>query len=466
MNHYLCISATFLDPTFHGQKDRGEAEWPPSPLRLFQALVAGCSYHDRTLSDEAVEAFRWLERQRPPVIVAPETVLGRTYRLFVPNNDGDRVPERQERLTGKTVRPQYLLEGQTVHYLWAIEDDSRPNHHVKVLCWRARHMMALGWGVDMVVGNGRVLDNKEAERFTGVRWKPWSGVRFPDQPGLRVPTGGSEQDLRDAYQSFLHGDYRPPLAFDTTAYLPATVLPPRPYAAFELRNRNAWAVFRQEDTCLVAAMLRHGACEAAKRDTHHFPGGSEVYVAGHLTGQGTPPRFSYLPLPSIGHLKSDGAIRRVVIAEPFGGDGQHAGWASRRLHGSGLLDQRQGWRAMLISSGQDAVVHSYVGSSREWSSVTPIILPPHRREKSRSLFLRAAQQAGLPRIDEFSFRGAPCWPRSEHPRCYRRPGYLRQATAYHVRVRFKDPVSGPLALGSGRHCGLGVLACERPSDAK
>src|SRR5215472_12173978 len=218
MNQYLCISATFLDPTFHGLKDRGEAEWPPSPLRLFQALVAGCSYHDRTLSDEAVEAFRWLERQRPPLIVAPETVLGRTYRLFVPNNDGDRVPDRQGRLTGKTVRPQYLLEGQTVHYLWAIEDDSQPNHHVDVLCWRARHIMALGWGVDMVVGNGRVLDNKEAERFGGVRWKPSSDVRFPDQPGLRVPIRGSEQDLRDAYQSFLRGDYRAPRAFDTTEY--------------------------------------------------------------------------------------------------------------------------------------------------------------------------------------------------------------------------------------------------------
>jgi len=466
MNHYLCISATFLDPAFHGQKDRGEPEWPPSPLRLFQALVAGSSHHDRTLSEEAVEAFRWLERQKPPLIVAPETVPGRTYRLFVPNNDGDRVPDRQERLTGKMVRPQYLFEGQTVHYLWAISDDPPPRDHVDVLCRRARYMLALGWGVDMVVGNGRVVDSKETERITGIRWKPWSDVRFPDQPGLRVPTGGSEQDLRDVYESFLHGDYRPPRAFDTTAYLPATALPPRPYAAFELRDRDAWAAFRQEDTAPVAAMLRHVACEAAKRDSHLFPGGSEVYVAGHLTGQGTPPRFSYIPLPSLGHSKSDGAIRRVLIAEPFGGDGQQARWAGTRLHGSALTDQGQRRRAILIGSDQDAVVSSYVGPSQEWSSVTPIILPPHRPEKSNSVFLKAVQQAGLPEVDEFDFRTAPYWPRSEHPRCYRRPEYLRQATAWHVRMRFKDPVAGPLALGSGRHCGLGVLACERSGDAQ
>ncbi len=466
MSQCLCISATFLDPTFHGQKDRGEPEWPPSPLRLFQALVAGSTHHDRTFSDEAVEAFRWLERQKPPLIVASETAFGRSYTLFVPNNDGDRVPDRQDRLTGKTVRPQYLLEGQTVHYVWAVSDEPSAKHCVQVLCRQARHLLALGWGIDMVFGNGRVLDSKEAERLTGTQWKPWSDVRFTDQAALRVPVQGSEQDLREAYQSFLRGDYRPPRAFNAVAYLPATALPPRPYAVFELRNRDAWSAFPQEDACVVAAMLRHRACEAAKCDSHEFPGGSEVYVAGHLTGQGTPPRFSYIPLPSIGHPKSDGAIRRVLIAEPFGGDGQQARWASRRLHGSALVDQGQRQRATLIQSSQDAVVNSYVGPSPEWSSVTPIILPPHRREKSNSLFLRAAQQAGLPEIGDFSFRAAPYWPRSEHPRCYRRPDYLRQATAWHVRARFKHPVFGPLAVGSGRHCGLGVLACERPGDAK
>ncbi len=40
MIRYLCISATFLDGRFHGRRDGGESEWPPSPLRLFQALVA------------------------------------------------------------------------------------------------------------------------------------------------------------------------------------------------------------------------------------------------------------------------------------------------------------------------------------------------------------------------------------------------------------------------------------------
>ena len=41
MSNVLRILVRFLDPepAFHGKRDGGEPEWPPSPLRLFQALV-------------------------------------------------------------------------------------------------------------------------------------------------------------------------------------------------------------------------------------------------------------------------------------------------------------------------------------------------------------------------------------------------------------------------------------------
>ena len=43
---HLHISVTFLQPTCHARLGKEEAapnEWPPSPLRLFQAMVAGSS---------------------------------------------------------------------------------------------------------------------------------------------------------------------------------------------------------------------------------------------------------------------------------------------------------------------------------------------------------------------------------------------------------------------------------------
>jgi CRISPR-associated protein Csb2 len=115
---------------------------PPSPFRLFQALIAGSSNHC-ALSDRAVEALRWLEEQKPPFIIAPATALSDGYTLFVPNNGGDREPNRQKLLTGKTVRPRYLLERQTVHYVWPISEAA--HRCVEVLCQQARQLSALGW---------------------------------------------------------------------------------------------------------------------------------------------------------------------------------------------------------------------------------------------------------------------------------------------------------------------------------
>ncbi len=45
MTSYLCISVTFLDPLYHGRLNGDRtAEWPPSPLRLYQALLAGAGW--------------------------------------------------------------------------------------------------------------------------------------------------------------------------------------------------------------------------------------------------------------------------------------------------------------------------------------------------------------------------------------------------------------------------------------
>ena len=65
MSGYLCISVTFLDPLFHGKGDGDEWEWPPSPMRVFQALLAGSRTGCRNIEWSTVksDAFRWLEQK-------------------------------------------------------------------------------------------------------------------------------------------------------------------------------------------------------------------------------------------------------------------------------------------------------------------------------------------------------------------------------------------------------------------
>lgn len=41
---------------------------------------------------------------------------------------------------------------------------------------------------------------------------------------------------------------------------------------------------------------------------------------------------------------------------------------------------------------------------------------------------------------------------------YVRPDHLWRQSGVHLRLLFDQPVPGPLLMGSGRHCGLGVFA--------
>lgn len=478
MAEYLCISVTFLDDLFHGKVSDEEPEWPPSPWRLFQAFVAGALTGCRKNGwpGERAEALRWLEKQQPPQIIAPEAIESTPYTLFVPNNDSDREPERGKRLTSKMVRPHRMINGQTLHYVWRINDEElrSAQQYVNVLIREARHILTLGWGVDQVACGGKILSEKEATQLNGIRWVPYPEVWIP-QKVRRVPIEGSLDDLLRCYETFCRSvgeQYRArqePIAFREVAYLTVTETPPRSYSYFELRHYDGdkFAVFRQVDAVKVAAMLRHLACEEAKRDSHQFPGSSDRYVAGHTTSKDdASPRFSYLPLPTVGHPQADGMIRRVVIAEPFGGDGRHAQWAARRLQGRSLTDDTGSERAILFRAREDHVLRCYLGPSRFWSSMTPVILPGFddgKYKKAERLLLKAIEQAGIPigAVEDAILRKAPFWSGSQHPSRYHRPDYLRNYSAWHVHVRFKGDFRGPIALGPGRHCGLGLLVSER-----
>ena len=119
----LRITVRFLDGAFHGRGDGGEPEWPPSPLRLFQAIVAAAAtrWSDDSRSIKDATALRWLEQQPPPTIVATRraAIQPRGYRLYVPDNVGDLVAKKWENgdtaadiadyRTDKFVRPTRLV---------------------------------------------------------------------------------------------------------------------------------------------------------------------------------------------------------------------------------------------------------------------------------------------------------------------------------------------------------------------
>lgn len=468
---YLCISVSFLDSLFHGKGD-DRPEWPPSPMRLFQALIAGArtGCRESDWSIEKVNAFRWLESRPPPIIMVPKAHPASPHVFFVPDNVSDKVFDRAGRLISKVSRPHQLRDENTMHYLWPMHDVDMAigERHAEILCREARNLMALGWGIDQAAGNGRILTEVDVATLSGLQWRPWV-VHRPGEQTWRVPTKGSLDDLERVHKSFMERVYTkqyldPVRCFSSVCYVPRNTISPRSFAVFEL---PAGIAFRQEDTAKVGVMLRSLAIRGAKGDTHEFPGGSESYVAGHAGQQRqTPPRFSYLPLPTIAHQYADGMIRRLLIAEPYSGDGSHARWAQGRLLSATLRDEKGNDRGALHNLWRresKSMARRYVDEALAWCSVTPVILPGHddgKHAKAEKLFLGALRQADIPveAIADITLRKAPFWPGSQHPREYFLPDYLRGLSGWHVRLVFHDPVPGPLAIGAGRHLGLGLLA--------
>ncbi|MDW7967260.1 MAG: type I-U CRISPR-associated protein Csb2, partial [Thermoanaerobaculum sp.] len=383
---------------------------------------------------------------------------------FVPTNQSDITWDRQHRLTGKEAR--YLLfdprQDLQVHYIWPIPYNDRPPQSLFHL---SKRLVALGWGVDQASCQCRILGPEAVSQLEGALWRPLPPAPFTAL--YRVPQPGSLEDLIKCYESWRQRlpsprQYRPPkqaTVFATMTYLPETHLPFRFFAAFRLPEGVA---FRQEQAAKVAAMIR--GLTIKKAQDANLPN-RETYVAGHVEDpEATPPRFSYLPLPSIGHPHADGLVRRALIAEPFGGDGSMARWAQDALHNSPLQDEhgnRLGWLRALETS--DGVLARYLGPATHWVTVTPVILPgfdDRKGSKALKLVQEALVHAAVPpeAVADLSLQKAPWFSSAAHPSLYFRPNYLKSFPAWHVRLIFRRPVRGPLALGAGRHVGLGLFA--------
>ncbi len=93
----------------------------------------------------------------------------------------------------------------------------------------------------------------------------------------------------------------------------------------------------------------------------------------------------------------------------------------------------------------------------------------HKPEKTRKLIEKALQQSGIEQACEFEWSAFSYFPkalsahkydRQKRPTGYIRPSHLLNHTAVHLKLRFNNDVKvpGPLSIGSGRHCGLGLMA--------
>jgi CRISPR-associated protein Csb2 len=494
MSKHLCVTVRFLQPYFHGRADGGKPEWPPSPLRLFQSLVAASAarWRDPISSEAAASVLRWLEQQPPPLIVAPTALpADNKYRLYVPDNVGDKVAGswsagREGSIADyrveKDVQPM-RLGGEAVHY--AVQITADDHLRLDVLKLAARSITHLGWGIDMVVGDATTLSDDELAALSGERWIPVDDLTKKNEAFLiRVGPDG----FRPA----------PPLSvFGVNGYRRATDPSPRPFAAFALLKPDAscmQAFNPLRRTREVAGMLRNATATIAQglgwpdERINVFVHGKTLDGAKPSNGAKSPDRFQYLPLPTINRaLKRLESIRRMLITAPAHCAEQIAS-ARRALAGAELINNEKEVAALLtILPGSDWVVRQYVEKSRTWSTVTPVILPgyddpDHLRRKLKNCRDAETQKRYLARLDariedllrkafrqagysdellehaELDWRDGGFRAGVQLASRYLPPENLDNRPRYHVRVRFPHPIPGPVVIGSGRFRGFGLFA--------
>jgi CRISPR-associated protein Csb2 len=168
--------------------------------------------------------------------------------------------------------------------------------------------------------------------------------------------------------------------------------------------------------------------------------------------------------PALNRVES---IRRVIVAAPVPDSDRRFEQLRRLLAGQELTYDDRSFGILVPLTGQDWVRDQYVRSATVWSTVTPVVWPghdDHDARKAEQVLRKAFVQAGLPQevvdaIADLDWRNVGFRPGVDLACRYRRPDKLSGRLS-HVRVQFRRPIPGPLAIGAGRYRGLGLFAAE------
>ncbi len=503
MSRALLITVRLHDSRYHGMGDG-----PPSPARLFQALVAGAGLSG-PLGMEDDKAMEWLERRDPPTIASPVMVNGKSFRNAVPNNDLDTVDGNLQRMaqirTWKPITPRVFDVGTPLLYAWSFDKDDESDRQAQQICAIAERLYQFGRGVDMAWAWGEVLRQGELEarlsNYPGLVHRPSNGGTGKT---LACPKPGTLESLKERYAASSQR-FRPEGTGSVARHL--FFQPPKPrfvqvaYESppsrrlYELRQGTADAPFGAWPLARASRLVGWLRDGGAKRLRDALPDRSSeierILVGRKADGADDGPtslRVRIVPLPSIGHYHADQQIRRVLIEVPAGCPlrADDVYWA---FCGLDIVDTETGEVLILTPTADESMLAHYGVTdgvrSRAWRTVTPTALPEQARRRridpahvtaeAKDGAERAAEEARAAAAVLQAVRQADVRTGAEAIRVQREPfeahGERVEAFApgtrfakerlWHVEIVFSAPVAGPVIIGDGRFLGLGVMAPVR-----
>ncbi|MGN6106865.1 MAG: type I-G CRISPR-associated protein Csb2 [Kofleriaceae bacterium] len=490
----------------HEGRYHGDGDELPSPFRLFQALVAGAGISG-PLDDQTKKALAWLEGlSDAPLIASPRLSRGQAVTMFMPNNDldkfgGDVRNIAKTRGAQKVWRPRHFDASVPWIYAWSFAGSEDGQTHASIICALAEQLYQLGRGVDMAWAWGELLDEAALDKllgtYNGVVRRPSAG----DGLQLACPSRGSFESLERRYRAprfRTENGQRVFVQQPKPSYRQVAYESPPARHVFDLRSttdsehRVAWPL---EGASSLVVLAR----EAARNRLNIALPNRTNEIDQHLVGRkpnganGVPAesRVRIVAIPSIGMHYADRAIRRLLIEVPATCRlrSEDVRWA---FSGVELFEPDTGEVTDVLlspSTDDDMLRHYGVGArARVFRSVTPIALPeegkrrriePTRRMteakrglervvemgRARSAVVQALRHAGVRTpVDGIRLQRESFDAYGAHAEGFdiplgsdKQPRFSKHQL-WHVEVAFAAPVEGPLLLGDGRFCGLGLLA--------
>ncbi|MCL6609050.1 MAG: type I-U CRISPR-associated protein Cas5/Cas6 [Geminicoccaceae bacterium] len=462
--------------------DNETADWPPAADRVFSALVA--SWAARGGEEGEAQALRWLERQPPPAVVASVASARTTPVFYVPPNDArlDRAK------TAKGVFPA-LRTRQLRRFAVA-----RPEEPLVELRWPEVPETPILEALDRLAADTSCLGASRS--LVRCRFRADGGPGGAARPTARWVYPGRLDELRAAYEARL----RPTPGAPVRAAVVGARTEPSRASIFDER----WLVLEHRDgtmpdlraCALVARRIRDCLMSGYRRLGLPVP----ETVSGHAA-DGSPtraPHLAIVPLAFVGFPHADGRVMGFALVPPRESgllDDETFRRVLRKL--APIVDVRgtsgEVVRELTVCTPVGTAAEAafkltfqprfegsgrrsldpglYFGPARRFATVTPIVLDRHLRERGaarideiRAMIESACERIGLPRptaivpdrhaalegAPSIRIEGAPAWMR------WRLPAELASRQLTHAVLEFAEPVRGPVLLGAGRFCGLGL----------
>lgn len=370
------------------------------------------------------------------------------------------------------------------------------------LCWPAVSNCAHRLALDRLAA--RLVRVGHSSSFVHARWldaaPPPSWV--PHERGelmLRVVGSGQFGRLCDEFER--HGGVEPRvLPFRAQRYQAADEIPEPPGEETRHFDARDWIVLKRIGGPSLPLTRTVDIAQAVRGALmRHADQPIATLISGHAA-QGEPTRMPHLliqPLAHVGHRHADGAIKGVALLLPRALDDAArrpvlralARWEEQARKESGEEDEDAPTLKIGIRDGQVLEVQRQVwgdpglaalrpatwcGVAREWMSVTPVALDRNPGDlgasnatKQSAAFQMAAQtiatacqNVGLPQPLSVTVLPSGTW--AGGAKAAQFPPYPPMANKVrrvkvHARIRFAQPVPGPVILGAGRFSGLGLF---------